>query len=363
MPELTALPVAPTTTITAPTHFSADHHIAPQYDPLEYLPAGAADKLRALRQRSADAHKIVPEFESVREASMARINAENALARLVNHPQEHGFGLKPDNRSVIEAQRTLDKATADFKRLQELQEVRAAAWRSASGALAAVEEWLRNGRPGGTALEAVEAEPPSFLKAESLLDGIERLRRRGRELRADLARIAAAPFLSSHARAKIRQEVEALSMQGAPAVSNVIEHDRKIIWPTRRLSSQVISGEQRGIAFAEVPDVLALFAWTFKDQLIAKLDAEITAEADDAAALSHEDRQRRTAELMSDLLEAERAESALVWLAQAQNLPCEHRLDCSPLAILNLRLITVPRAAINGPSTTPDAYDFVLAGR
>jgi hypothetical protein len=40
---------------------------------------------------------------------MAQIEAENALKRLTNHPQEHGFGLKPHNRSVIEAQRTLDK--------------------------------------------------------------------------------------------------------------------------------------------------------------------------------------------------------------------------------------------------------------
>ena len=80
-----------------------------------------------LRQRSADAHALIPEFESIREASMARVEAENVLKRLTSHPQDGGFNLKPDDRRVTEQQRLLDKVTADFKRLQELQTVRTAA--------------------------------------------------------------------------------------------------------------------------------------------------------------------------------------------------------------------------------------------
>jgi hypothetical protein len=47
---------------------------------------------------------------------------------------------------------------------------------------------------------------------------------------------------------------------------------------------------------------------------------------------------------MGDLLAAERDEAALVWQAQAQGLPVEHRADISPLAILQVRLVTTPRA-------------------
>ena len=94
--------------------FSAGLHIQPQYDPLEHLPPAAADRLRALRQRSADAHMLVPAFESIREASMARVAAENTLRRLTDHPQAGGFALKPDSRQVTEARRTLDKATDHF---------------------------------------------------------------------------------------------------------------------------------------------------------------------------------------------------------------------------------------------------------
>ena len=71
---------------------------------------------------------------------MARIEAANALKRLTDHPQYGGFNLTDDNGRVIAAQRTLDKATADFKRLNELQEVRTAQWQTVSQAPTACRE-------------------------------------------------------------------------------------------------------------------------------------------------------------------------------------------------------------------------------
>ena len=125
---------------------------------------------------------------------------------------------------------------------------------------------MRHGVPGNTQLEAVEIEPPKLNKNEDLLTALERVRRRGRELKSDLARIAAAPFSSAHARAKIRLEVEALAQPGEPVVCDVLERDGRLIWPVRRQQSEV-HAERRTLAFAEVPDTLALFAWTFKETL------------------------------------------------------------------------------------------------
>ena len=98
---------------------------------------------------------------------MARIAAENRLKQLQAHPQEFGLGLKPDDVRVTEAQRHLDKLTADFERLKQLQDVRTAAWQTASQAMAACEAWLKTGRPGGTVLEAVEVEPPNSTRARA----------------------------------------------------------------------------------------------------------------------------------------------------------------------------------------------------
>jgi hypothetical protein len=61
---------------------------------------------------------------------------------------------------------------------------------------------------------------------------------------------------------------------------------------------------------------------------------------------------------MGDLLEIERQEAAVVWRAMDERLPVEHRADCSPLAILQCRLITAP--AVNGRGTSPmHAFDIV----
>jgi hypothetical protein len=77
MPE--AFTPAPTVTVTAPTPFSADFHVAPSFDPIELLPERCADRLRALRLRAETAHLVVPKHEQIREASTAKIEAANRL--------------------------------------------------------------------------------------------------------------------------------------------------------------------------------------------------------------------------------------------------------------------------------------------
>ena len=330
-------------TIPSPAPLSAGGHLQPHFDEIQLLPPAGQERLRLLRQRRADAHAVVPPFEEIHQASMAKVAATSALKRLTSHPAESGFNLPPDDRRVIEAQRLLDKMTADFKRLQELQTVRTASFQAVAGALANVETWLRDGRPGNTTLEAVEIEPPKLNKGESILDGIERLRRRVRELRADHHRVASAPYLSSYCKARVREQIEALAQRGAPDVSTLVEHDRDVAFATISLRSQVLS-EPRALAFAEVTDTLALFAWLHRDALIERLDAELDAEADDAASLTHEVRKQREAEVMADLLAAERDECSLVWAAQSQGLPIEFRADCSAQAILGVKVLVATRA-------------------
>ena len=148
---------------------------------------------------------------------------------------------------------------------------------------------------------------------------------------------------SAYCKQRMREQIEALATQGAPDVTMLIEHDGKIEFQTQRLTSEN-HVERRSLAFAEVPDAVALVAWLHKDALIAALDREIASEADDKAALSHEARQKAEAEVMGDLLAVEREESALVWLAQQNLLPCEHRADCAPQCILGVQLLVTPRA-------------------
>ncbi|MET4277156.1 MULTISPECIES: hypothetical protein [unclassified Bradyrhizobium] len=354
-----SLTPAPLIEVVAPTPLSVGFS-SPQFDALEWLPPAAQEKLRALRLRSADSHAVIPTGFDVQAASAERVAAANALRRLVSHPQDGGFGLKPDDRQVIAAQRTLDKATDDFDRIKQRSQRLTEAWQAANGAMASAEIWLKHGKPAGVQLHDWEGEPPKLLKGETILDAIERLRRRVRELRADLHRIASAPYPSSYAKQRMRAQIEVLAMQGSPSVSRLVELDGPVDFQIQHLRSEVLGADQRALAFAEAPDAVALICWLHKDALVAALDREIASESDDKAALSHEARQKAEAEVMGDLLAVERDESALVWQAQAQGLPCEHRADVNPLALLGLRLVTVPRADL--PPTSPD-HGYNIVGR
>lgn len=161
----------------------------------------------------------------------------------------------------------------------------------------------------------------------------------------------------------MRAQIEQLAMQGAPSVSRLVELDGPVDFQTKRVQSQVIGGAERlSLAFSEQPDAVALVCWMFHDELVKRLDAEIDAETDNGSALSHEQRELRTAEILGDLLATERDESALVWMAQSQGLPVEHRSDINPCAVLFLKLVTVTNGHTE-PSSPLHAYDVVYGRR
>jgi hypothetical protein len=146
-------------------------------------------------------HAIIPPFIELQEATTTRNDAENRLRKLQAHPQDHGFNLPPGDARVLEAEKHLTKVSDNLRRLQERSEMRGQAWRAASQALANVESWLRHGKPSGVLLQEHETEVPKLAKNEpGLLDAIENRRRRVRELRADLHRIASSPYPSSYAK-------------------------------------------------------------------------------------------------------------------------------------------------------------------
>jgi hypothetical protein len=333
----------------------------PAFDLIEILPPAAADKMRQLRQRSLDLHAIIPPYEDIRQASIARGEAANALKRLTDHQQLGGFNLKPDHPSVRQAQRTLDKATATFDELRARQATRSSAWQASSQPVANVETWLRDGRPQGAAVEDIEPPATKLNKGEGLLDAIARLQRRARELKADLHRIASAPFPSAYAKQQMRAEIEQLSQRGAPDPTLLIELDRPVVWPTQRTQSEVHGTTERAIAFGEAVDTVALLAFLLKPTLTAALDKLIDEASDDKSALSHEARQLAEATVLSDLLAVERDEAALTWRAIAEQLPCQFRADISPVALLGVALVTKGNGHL--PQTTAGhAFDIVRPG-
>jgi hypothetical protein len=88
---------------------------------------------------------------------------------------------------------------AELKRRSELSELRGERRRILSTAIKSAEDWVRS-NPGGTAIAMNDPVEPELKKGEDILAAIDRIRRRGRELEADLARIAASPWPSAIAK-------------------------------------------------------------------------------------------------------------------------------------------------------------------
>jgi hypothetical protein len=116
------------------------------------------------------------------------------------------------------------------------------------------------------------------------------------------------------------------------------------------------------LGFAQTNDALALLAWLHKDALIAKLGSEIDHEADDKSAMTLEQRQKAEAEVLSDLAAVEYEESAAVWAGLEKELPCQHRADGAPQAILQVQVVTAPRTN-SSPGTSPIHVWDILGGR
>ena len=196
--------------------------VAAKYDLSGLLPPTAAEKLRLLRVRSEEAHAVIPPFNDVQQASIAKIEAANRLKRLIDPAGVGGFSLPHDQPQVVAAERALEKAADEVSEAgTDRSEARTKAWQAASAALQSVKSWLRDGKPPNTAVEDFEAAEMKLSKGETLLEAIERHRRRARELRADVVRVQSAPYPSGHCKEKLRQEVEALAARGAPSVAGL----------------------------------------------------------------------------------------------------------------------------------------------
>ena len=174
------------------------------------------------------------------------------------------------------------------------------------------------------------------------------------------ASVRSSPWPSSIAKEKAKAQIDALAEAGTPDCDRCIEHGLPVMFATSSLVSAVRNVDAPGAAaFSEIPDSLGLVCWLFRDQLLAKVNAELDEAADDKTALSQEQREQMGAQIITDMLAVERSECSLIWAVDAEGTVIDFRATTTPEAVLGIRLITVaPRVA--APGTSADhAYDIV----
>lgn len=118
-----------------------------------------------------------------------------------------------------------------------------------------------------------------------------------------------------------------------------ILHGRPIRFPETLETAEGVSATEAVYVQLKSPDAFALLAWLQKDELIRRIDAAIDAEADDATAISEEDKKQRIAQIKSEILVIEREECADIEAAASVGQVIAFRDDTSPEAVLGIAVI------------------------
>ncbi len=232
--------------------------------------------------------------------------------------------------------RKLTKSKADLQKLIQKRDENSEKFEAAGRLVEQISDWIAS-VPG----TIVEATLPTIGKGLSL----DSLRHKIANLRADLREVKAAPIPSGEARELARLHIDQLAERGKPDILPLIEGGNDVRWPTRRERVRVEgavpiiggkTGHLQGGLHINSDDAVGLLAWAFKDQMIAAIETEIDALADDERALTETERLRKTREIETEILDTERREAELCW----QRFPVKvmFREDIDVRALLGIAL-------------------------
>lgn len=264
-----------------------------------------------------DEQKAKADLQLARESTRGQRFPVEVDGNTVTIPWEETKGAAVKRQKV-------ERETANVKKhhakVQAVQETAEAIRRAKSRA----EDYLRS-RPQ---LTAAKVNPGS--------ETIEKLRDKIAGLDADLHEANSANYTRSEIKATMRAEIEALAEAGRVDVMGTVAYLGELRWPRTRLTT--VDGGAPSTSMVFGTDARAVLAWLHKDALLARLEAEIDEQTDDAAALSAADRARRMRDLRAEKLKAEQAEAALMFADGRRDF----REDMDPRAILG----------VEGPATT-----------
>lgn len=295
------------------------------------LPAAAAERLQSLIDEQNDVTAAVRSLrDEEREAKAVLDRLESDLEIQL---AAEGRQIGPDKSVSQYRQHDRDAGAADLERIQNR---RARLTDRRSHLTRNLTEWL--GRVPAGAEIAMHPEPvPSLKIGQSFSKAIEAQRDRLAELRADLHRVRSAPTPSATVKARARAQIEALAEAGRPDALRSIERGAALKWPETVITADVI-GVVAGAAIVPVHNSVAILAWLLKDQMLARVEAEIDDLADDQGALDDDEKLKREREIRAASLAAERAECDLIWQAAAAGSQLAFRVDAAPEAVLGVVL-------------------------
>lgn len=326
-----------------------------RYNPADRLPPAARSKLDRLREAAEDARSIIiPIAEKLREAADRRAELRTTWARLTNATYATGTVLNPqygpltavtpkyngldEDDRLVHVRAEYAAACAAFDRLTEAERVRTERWSALAGTVGTIDAYLAN-ISDGQELTVYSGPEPTIRKNESPDTALTRVRKAIAKAQNDLVLIERAPLPASMVKAALRKQVDALADACQPNVLYMIDAGDPLEFPSQQIivqTSGVVpkTGEiVHGVGAGEVQNALGMIAWLFKDEVLARLDAEIDKRSDEGAALDYAQRAEALVEAKAKLLTLEREEEALVEASPAQVF---RRPDADPRAVLGI---------------------------
>lgn len=315
-------------------------------DPVDWpqLPQPVKDKLRCLRRERDDAWSLwraasneradILEIKRTAEARLTALTGGRKNSQWFRHFQASRFEKLPDDHPEVAATLArLEDATARLERLNSIVEARSHQCQERGRLVTSVERYLE--RQGNRETKLYMGSTPRRQKGESLTGGIERCRRRVRELDADRHRIQSAPWPSAEAKQRARAEIEKLAERGQPNVLSLIETANGTIGWAERQFNDVRVGDRLVTAIGD-PSALGLLVWLHRDGLIERIEREIDLVADDQNSLTDEQRAAQLKQIEKDRLAVEREEEFLISGANEGGANILRRCDADPRAVLAL---------------------------
>ncbi|RUU86109.1 hypothetical protein EOB59_29960 [Mesorhizobium sp. M7A.F.Ca.MR.176.00.0.0] len=278
-------------------------------DTVDMLPEEARAYLVALREEADDLQSAYWHLnEPWRDAMTESQKAANRVRALTDPDQEARTGqhrVGEDHPALIDARAKLVAAKAELEKLTSRREALGHRSQLARRLVTRTEEYL-NGAWSGLTFEPFTGKLKKFASVDAARAELDKLN-------AALSAAWTAPWPSSAAKAKIRAEIANLAARGKPGITTVVNHGDDVRWPTQQVKMQVLQPELVGaLGAGKTADALGLICWAIGDQIAKALDKEIDAASNDQIALTDEQRNATLTSLADEILDAERAEVALV---------------------------------------------------
>jgi hypothetical protein len=321
------------------------------------LPKAAADKLRRLREDQQQINAFLQGLSSQQsDENRRRLELAADVEQLKNsrtRSSRGGSTISPTylSRGIpdgpVEHYAPPQVATGDQiafvqheledaeDRCRQLAERIAAAQQRRSRLVDNIAAWLAVLPPDAI----IKTHPPgTATKREAALADLEPLRAKLVELRGEVQTIRFAPMPASNAKAAMRKQVESLAAAGQPDVLPLLD-GYPLRFPQEHIQMQTSTAQGIGITTHSQPNLLALFTWLHRDELIGDLEDLIDEVAgDDEQALSPDQKRAKEAEVLAAILQFERQEEALIEALEASGATIARREEADPRAVLNIEV-------------------------